>query len=178
MPNGVVGWGGLVHATLAQVLLAGAAALVVRILPSWLAAPQTIQDYGWPSLRSLAVALPVLVGIQVALGAGFRQRLLGLMPHILGAMLVSLFILIVAAFVLQQAKDHKVLTLWARVMMVTTVIQVFLGIGVFTVRSIPQMDSGSVILMAAAHVTNGALLMAASAILGMQIRRNVTPKAV
>src|SRR4051794_23188060 len=30
MPNGVVGWGGLVHATLAPVLLAGAVALVVQ----------------------------------------------------------------------------------------------------------------------------------------------------
>lgn len=177
MPNGVVGWSGLVHATLAQLLLAGAVALVVRMLPEWSLEPQTIQDYGWPSLRSLAFLLPVLVCIQVALGAAFRQHLAGLMPHILGAMLVSLFILIVAAFVLQQAKDHKILNFWARAMMTLTVIQVFLGIGVFTVRSIPQQGASIVLGAATAHVVNGALLFAASTVLGMQIRRNVRPKS-
>ncbi len=176
LPNGVVGWNGLVHATLAQLLLAGAVALVVRMLPEWRNEPRTVQDYGWPSLRSLAFVLPVLVGLQVALGAAFRQHLTGLMPHIIGAMVVSLFILIVAAFVLQQAKDHKILNLWARTMMVFTVIQVFLGIFVFTVRSLQQVNETTVLAAAAAHVVNGALLFAASTVLGMQIRRNVRPK--
>src|SRR5690348_16815585 len=35
IPNGVNGWGGLVHATLAQVLLAGAVALVIQMLAEW-----------------------------------------------------------------------------------------------------------------------------------------------
>lgn len=176
MPNGVVGWGGLVHSTLAQVLLVGALALVIQMLPNWQNPPQHIQDYGWPSLRSLAFTLPVLVGLQVALGAAFRQRMLGLMPHIIGAMVVSLLILMVAAFVLQQAKDHKALGLWARTMMVLTIIQVFLGIGVFTVRSLPNQEESTVLAAAAAHITTGALLFAASTVLGMQIRRHVRPK--
>jgi heme A synthase len=90
---------------------------------------------------------------------------------------VSLFILMVAAFVLQQAKDHKVLNFWARATMVLTVIQVFLGIGVFTVRSLQQMDETTILTVAAAHVTTGALLFSASTVLGMQIRRNVRPKS-
>lgn len=176
MPNGVVGWGGLVHATLAQILLAGAVALVVQLLPDWQREPQIVQDYGWPSLRSLARLLPVLVVLQVALGAGFRHHLSGLMPHIAGAMIVSIFILIVAAFVLQQAKDHQPLNLWARAMMVLTVIQVFLGIGVFTVRSMPETDTNVVLGTAAAHILNGALVLSASTVLGMQIRKHVRPK--
>jgi hypothetical protein len=60
--------------------------------------------------------------------------------------------------------------------MVLTVIQIFLGIAIFTVRSLPNQDESTILIAAAAHVTTGALLFSASAVLGMQIRRNVRPK--
>jgi hypothetical protein len=125
----------LAHSLLAQVLFAGTVALAVGASPSWSREPQLIQDYGWPSLRSLSITLPLFIAIQVALGAAFRHRLLGLMPHVIGAMLVSLFILIVGSFVLQQCKDHKTLSGAGRTMMVVTFVQVFFGLAVFTVRS-------------------------------------------
>lgn len=176
MPNGTVGWSGLLHGLLGQVLLAGSIALVVASTASWMREPQTVPDYGWPSLRSLAFTLPVLVALQVALGAAFRHRMLGLMPHIIGAMLVSLFIIMVGSFVLQQCKGHKVLTDTARGMMAVTFAQVFLGIAVYTVRAVPKIDPNAVLWIATAHVTVGALLLSASVVMGMQIRRNVTPK--
>lgn len=177
LPNGTVGWLGLLHGLLGQGLFAGSVALVVASTKLWTREPQTVPDYGWPSLRSLAFTLPALVALQVALGAAFRQRMLGLMPHIIGAMLVSLFIIMVGSFVLQQCKDHKILTGTARGMMAVTFTQVFLGIAVYTVRAVPKIEPTAILWIATSHVTVGALVLAASVVMGMQIRRNVTPKS-
>ena len=169
--------GGAMHAMLAQSLVAASACLVVMLSPRWAEPPMVIQDYGWPSLRSLSISLPTLIGLQIALGAFFRQGLMGLMPHVIGAMLVSMFIMMVGAFVLQQCKDHKALAKAGKHLMGTTFLQVFLGIAIFTFRSMAGSGSTIVLALAAAHVATGALLLSASCVLGMHIRRNVTPKA-
>jgi heme A synthase len=168
---------GMAHAVLAQVLFAGGAMLAAVLPDSGMRPAQTVRDYGWPSLRSLAFLLPALVLLQIALGAAFRQRWLGLLPHVVGAILVSMFILIVGAFVMQQCKDHKVLAGAGRALMVVTFTQVFLGIAVYTVRALPKQEPGPVLTMAAAHVVTGAALLAVAAVLGLHIRRNVIPKA-
>lgn len=167
---------GLLHAVLAQVLLSGTISLAIATAPSWKRAPEYVSDYGWPSLRSLGALLPVLVLTQVVLGAAFRQRITGLMPHILGAMLVSLVILIVCAFTLQQCPTHTILRASAKTLMVATFTQIFLGIAAFTVRALPNQDAGPVLVFTGGHVTVGALTLAASVVLSMQIRRNVVPK--
>lgn len=174
---GVQGAAPLAHSILAQALSAAVVTLAVALSPGYTRPPQVIQDYGWPSLRSLSVILPVLIAIQIGLGAAFRHRLLGLMPHVIGAMLVSIFILVVGSFVLQQCKNHKTLSLAGRTMMVVTFVQVFLGLAVFTVRSMPQPSPTVILAFVTAHVVTGAALLGASVTLGMHIRRNVVPKA-
>jgi hypothetical protein len=166
----------VLHACLAQAIFAGTIALIVLSSAGWAAPPQMIQDYGWPSLRSSAVTLPVLVAIQIFLGAAFRHRILGLMPHVIGAMLVAMIILIAGSFVLQQCKDHKTLAGLARATMVVTFVQVFLGLAVFTVRSMPQQSPEAILGIASSHVVTGAALLADCVVLGMQVRRNVIPK--
>jgi hypothetical protein len=168
--------GGFLHALLAQGLVAGAAALCVQVSDSWSREPQLIQDYGWPSLRSLSFLLPALIVIQIALGAAFRHQILGLIPHIVGAMLVAMFILMVGTFVLQQCKQHKTLLLWGRVLMGATFLQVFLGIAAFVVRARPKTSAHGILMTATSHVVVASLLLASSVVLGMHIRRHVTPK--
>ena len=99
------------------------------------------------------------------------------MPHVIGAMLVSMFIMMVGAFVLQQCKDHKALAGAGKHLMAATFLHVFLGIAIFPFRSMSQSAVAWILGLAAAHVATGALLLSASAVLGMHIRRNVTPKA-
>ena len=55
--------GGAMHAMLAQSLVAASACLVVMLSPRWAEPPMVIQDYGWPSLRSLSISLPTLIGL-------------------------------------------------------------------------------------------------------------------
>ena len=177
LPNGTAGWAGLLHSVLGHGLLAGSIALIVENTESWTRASQLVPDYGWPSLRSLALTAPAFVLIQIILGAAFRHTLIGLLPHIIGAMLVTLFTIMVGSFVLQQCKNHKILSGTARGLMVVTFVQVFFGIAVYTVRVLPKSEPSAILLIATAHVTTGGLLLAASVVMGMQIRRNVTPKS-
>ena len=71
--------------------------------------PEMVDDHGWPSLRSLAIIVPLVVLTQIALGAGFRHGAISVMPHMVGAMVVTLVILFVGAFVLQQFPTHRAL---------------------------------------------------------------------
>lgn len=168
---------GSLHACLAQLLIAASAALAIGTSPAWERGPEPVADHGWPSLRSLAIAAPALVFIQVTLGAAFRHKAMGVMSHILGAMLVALFALMVCLFVTQQFPQHQVLKRAANTLMAVTFTQVGLGIGVFTVLSLTTEATPAVMVFSVAHVTVGALTLAASVVLGIQIRRNVHPAA-
>lgn len=166
----------LLHAILAQVLAAGLAAVVIATSPLWKGVPELVSDYGWPSLRSLGTVLPFFVLLQVGLGAAYRHQMMGLMSHIVGAMLISLLILIVCAFTLQQCATHAILRGFAKALMAVTFGQVFLGIAAFTVRAVPALGTGSVLAFTSAHVAGGALTLAGSVALSMQIRRHVLPR--
>ena len=166
---------GSLHACVAQLLIAAGAAVAAGTSPAWERGPEPVADHGWPSLRSLAIATPVLVLIQVMLGAAFRHKAIGVMPHILGAMLIALFALMVCLFVTQQFPQHRVLKSAANTLMAVTFTQVGLGIAVFTVLSLTNQTTPAVMVFSVAHVTVGALTLAASVVLGIQIRRNVHP---
>jgi len=61
--------------------------------------PVMLQDQGWPSLRGVARNTLVVVVIQVALGAAFRYGSINVMTHILGALVVTIFILTLVVLV-------------------------------------------------------------------------------
>ena len=71
--------------------------------------PEIVEDHGWPSMRSLSIILPLVVLTQVALGAGFRHGALSVMPHVVGAMVVIMVLLMMGAFVMQQFPTHRTL---------------------------------------------------------------------
>ena len=93
-----------------------------------------VEDSGWPSLRSLAVSASVLTLAQVALGAGFRHRAFGIMPHIIGAIIVAMFLLIVATFVIVQFPKHAALSKGAWALIASPPLQIGLGVLAYIVR--------------------------------------------
>jgi heme A synthase len=169
-------WMGTLHAFLAQVFFAGTAAIVVVTSAGWQSDPDLVEDYGWPSLRSFAVTTPVLVLTQVFLGAGLRHKATGALSHLGFAMLVALWILIECAFVIQQFPTHRVLRPAANWLLAITCAQVFLGIGAFTMRTMEMDRTTALGVGTAAHVANGALTLAMSVVMSLQIRHIVMPK--
>lgn len=168
---------GVFHALLAQLFFSATVAIALFTSSGWNRGPELVEDRGWPSMRSLAITTPVLVLLQVMLGAAYRHREMGLMSHIIGAIIVLLFILIVTICVMQQFPTHRPLRFAAATLMTFTFIQVMLGFGALFARMLVEGVTIPVIATTAAHVANGALTLAASVVLAIQIRRNVQAAA-
>jgi cytochrome c oxidase assembly protein subunit 15 len=166
------------HACLAQLFFSTTVAIAVFTSRSWQSGPQIVNDYGRPSLRSLAILTPSLVLVQIALGAAFRHGAIGVMAHVIGAMVVSLAILIVGAFVLNQFPNHPALRPAAIALLSVTLVQIFLGMGAYYTRLLAKERPLAMVLTTAAHVATGALTLAASIVLAIQIRRNVREAVV
>jgi cytochrome c oxidase assembly protein subunit 15 len=167
----------MAHACLAQLFFSVTVAIAVFTSRKWQEGPEPVEDYGWPSLRSLAIMTPVLILVQIALGAGFRHRAFGLLPHVIGAMLVPLVILLTGIFVLQQFPKHKSLRPAAVALLTITGVQVFLGVIAYIARMNAAQYPLAMVLTTVAHVATGGLTLAASVVLAIQIRRNVRVRA-
>lgn len=167
---------GTLHAFLGALLFAAVAAADRCTSAAWARDPELVRDYGWPSLRFLSGAAALFVAIQVAFGAGFRHSAVGILPHLLGAMVVALFIMIVGAFVSHQFPKHPTLRPLAVAFMSITGIQVFLGMAAFLMRL--MQGAGTIVFLgiSAAHVATGSLTFAISVILAMEVRRCVRPR--
>jgi heme A synthase len=168
---------GTLHACLGQLVFCAVVAIAVFTSKSWSLGPEPVQDYGWPSMRSLAVIAPVFVFAQVTVGAAYRHQAMGVLWHLLGAMGTSLVILIVCAFAMQQFPTHRSLRPAAVMLLSLTGAQVFLGLGVYTLRLQTSDNTVPVMATILTHIATGALTLAASVVLGIQIRRNVHARA-
>jgi cytochrome c oxidase assembly protein subunit 15 len=161
------------HACLAQLFFSTTVALAVFTSRSWQRGPQPVDDFGWPSMRFMAILTPAAVLVQIALGAAFRHRAISVMPHIFGAMVVSLIILMTGVFALHQFPDHDPLRKSAKTLLAVTFVQVFLGLLTYFIGSRVDSTQLVAILFTVAHVATGALTLASSVVLGILILRNV-----
>lgn len=168
---------GTLHAALAALLFAAVVAIALFTSPSWQRDPDLVQDYGWPSLRFLSGAAAFLVAVQVGFGAGFRHSAVGVLPHLLGALVVALFIMIVGAFVTHQFGKHAALRPMAVAFMAITGIQVFLGMTAFLFRMMETSGNLVFLAISVAHVATGSVTFAVSVMLAIEIRRSVLPRA-
>ena len=167
---------GIIHACIAPLIFACCWAAMVETSPAWKTPPEEVYDHGWPSLRSLGKITPVFVLFQIFLGACFRHKALGVLPHLFMAMVLILLILCVCIFVMQQFPNHKALRPASNQLMAIAFTQIFLGIAAFTVRSMNTKATDVVIGVTAAHALVGAITLGAAVILAMQIQRNVLKK--
>jgi heme a synthase len=161
------------HACLAQLFFSTTVAIALFTSESWMRGAEVVEDHGWPSLRSLAVVTPVMVLAQIALGAAFRHRAIGVLPHILFSMAVTLAVLFTATFVLHQFPDHHALHTAAKALLGVTLLQVMLGVAAYYTRLQAATEPLAMVLTTVAHVATGGLTLASSVILSIQILRNV-----
>jgi cytochrome c oxidase assembly protein subunit 15 len=162
------------HACLAQLFFSTTVAIAVFTSRSWLAGAELVEDHGWPSLRSLAMVTPVFVLMQIALGAAFRHRAIGVLPHVLFSMVVTLVVLFTSTFVLHQFPDHWALSTAAKALLGITFLQVMLGVAAYYTRLQAAQQPLEMVLTTVAHVATGGLTLASSVVLSIQILRNVT----
>lgn len=163
----------ILHAVLAQVFFGAVIGTALVTSGSWKLGPESIEDTWRPSMRSLAIAVPAIILLQTTLGASYRYHALGVIWHILNAMIVLLLILIVAVFLIRQFPQHRTLRPAAIALAVITSIQVLLGFTTFMMLILFSETSLAVVITSVLHVTTGALTFGAGLALAMLIRYNI-----
>lgn len=142
--------------------------------PGWSRGPRMARELTAISvLRFLARVTPVLLVAQVLLGSAYRHKLLGLLPHAIGALTAGVLALAFGVFAAVGCADHPAIRTAARSLAVLTATQILLGIGAALVR-ISESEASALLAMApTAHVVTGSLTLASSVILAIQVLRNV-----
>jgi heme A synthase len=166
----------MAHAFLAPLLFSLVVVIAMATSRSRQCDPIFLQDQGWPPLRRVARNTLALVVIQVGLGAAFRYGSIGVMVHILGALVVVVFILTLVVLVTLMP-EHPTLRPAAITLGVVTFVQVFLGLTVVSMGT-AQANKGIAAATAVAHVTTGAVTLATTLIVALEIWRCVRPAAI
>jgi heme A synthase len=160
------------HALTAPALFTAIVAVAVVTSRKWQAEPNLV-ICDWKPLNILCMLLPVLVVMQIGLGAAFRHNDMGVISHIMNAMIVLAVVLIAGVFVVRQYPEHPSLKPAALWLLIIAGVQVTLGFAVYLVLLISQENNMGLVITGVLHVVNGALTLAASVVLAMQMKRHL-----
>jgi len=159
------------HAVLSHLALALATAAVVLYSPSWVKPAERVELGSWSALRPAAIVTPGAILIQISLGALYRHQVIGVMAHMLGAMIVALLTLVVSTILLQHFSSQPELKSAATSLISAVLAQVCLGIAVFIMVLLNSNNTWAFALTATGHVTMGSLTLAASVVTALQVAR-------
>jgi heme A synthase len=156
----------IVHTLLGQLLFSTTVAIAVFTSQSWNQIPKPVREGS--RLRRLTTTTAELVFLQVILGAVFRHGIIGSLPHILGALVVAVFLGPAMAEVFRTS--HPQLRSAGIALTMAATLQILLGFALLTMESL-DIDPEVVIVATTAHVTLGSLTLAAAAITAILVRR-------
>jgi len=168
---------GMFHASVAPLFVSIVAAIAVLTSSGWNRKTEPIDSGEWPLLRPLALATPPAAFLQIVLGAAYRHEVTGVMPHMAGAMVVVLMTLVVSALVLQNFPEPTSMRRAATALISIIVVQVCLGIAAFLMLVLNTAGTVAFVLVTVGHATIGALTLAASMVMAMQVGRGIRRKA-
>lgn len=161
------------HACLAQLFFSTTCAIALFTSPGWKRGGRIVDD---PGLHTLAIAAPTAVFIQLALGAGARHQAFGVIWHVIWAAVATGMVIWLIGRVLIRHAGHEPLRKTALALMGITLSQVFLGIAAYmsriaTANAVQPMPV--MVVFTVAHVAVGALTLAVSVLMAIQVFRYV-----
>src|SRR6202030_326604 len=122
------------HATLAQLFFSTVVAIAVFTSSWWTGDVVQVSDAGTPGVRSWAVWTLVAVFLQLILGAAFRHKGFGIIPHLIGAVIVTILIFMTAGALKRRFADMPALRSSARYLHILIGLQLLLGAGAYWSR--------------------------------------------
>jgi heme A synthase len=170
--EGVSGGNPILHALLAPVLFSLIVAMAVLTSKSWQAGPRPVECSSG-ALRPLGIVVPILVLLQIGIGAAFRHNAMNVLWHILDALIVITVVLVAGVSVLRQYPEHSGLRPAALALLIIAGVQVLLGFSVYLILLMSSENNTGLIVTGVIHAANGALTLAASVVLAMQMQRNL-----
>jgi cytochrome c oxidase assembly protein subunit 15 len=180
-----LGWAALL-AVITQGVLGGltfcmTVSLALFTSPYWQrmqARPPEAVDRGTPSLRHLSLAAALAVFTQLLMGAAFRHKGIGIIPHLLGAAVVALLVAWIVVRVMRRRPGEPGLAACVLALNGLLLMQLILGAAAYWIRDVTRFAPQplpEMVLLTVAHVALGAVLLAVSVILAIQARTRLVP---
>jgi heme a synthase len=164
------------HATLAQLFFCALAGLALVTGRWWQSELPQLEDTGSPPLRLLGVVAAAAVLLQLVFGAAFRHNGFGILPHLVGAVAVTVMIVWMTQAVVRRYPGVPALRRGARWLQALLGAQLLLGgaayWAIWASRDAPQ-PLPLFVAITVAHVVVGALTLAATALLTLACFRVV-----
>jgi cytochrome c oxidase assembly protein subunit 15 len=167
------------HATLAQVFFATVASIALFTSAWWERdSSLRVPDLCSPSLHALCIATASAVLLQLILGAAFRHKAFGIVPHLAGAVVVTGLIFWLAGALKRRFPAIPELRLAARGLHILIGVQLLLGGAAYWSRlyaaSFPQ-PIPVMVTLTVAHVVTGALVLVSCVLVTLVCYRIVQP---
>jgi heme a synthase len=166
------------HAALAQTFFCLAVAMAVFTGQKWIAEQPRIEfDQRRPSLFTLCLLSIFVLYVQLILGAMFRHHGMSWWPHVVHAAVVSFVLAWTAVRALSIYSQIEAIRRPAITMLALLITQLCLGFTAFLTRVAWGRDAVQpelpMVISTVAHVAVGALLLATTVILAIQVWRHV-----
>ena len=166
------------HAALAQTFFCIAVAMAVFTGPRWIEEqPRVELDQRRPSLFTLTLLSIFILYVQLILGAMFRHHGMSWWPHLLNAVVVSFVLAWTAVRALTIYGQIEAVRRPAILLLSLLITQLCLGFAAFLTRVAWGRDAVQpelpMVISTVIHVAVGALLLATTVILAIQVWRHV-----
>ena len=166
------------HATLAQLFFSTVVAIAFFTSAWWQSNIPEIEDTGTPRIRSLTIWTVAAVFLQLILGAAFRHKGFGIIPHLIGAVIVTILVFMTAGALKRRFSTSQPLRKCARFLHILIGTQLLLGAGAWWSRiyaaRFPQPITVMVTLTVV-HTVTGALLLATTLMTALVSYRMLRP---
>ena len=170
------------HATLGQMIFCIVVAMALFTSRGWLETSDAIaEQHLWPSTPTLAAIAAGCVWVQLILGASFRHYGMKLLPHLIGACVVTAVLCWTVVRVLSFYGRIDQLRKLAQLILALLMVQLGLGLCAYITRL--RFGHNAVqpwqimVVSTVAHVAWGALVLAAIVVLAIQTRRMISVRA-
>jgi heme a synthase len=166
------------HATLAQTIFCVVTAMALFTSRSWMKDTEPNAEHGLtPATPTLTAITAACVWVQLILGAAFRHTGIKLLPHLIGACVVTAVVCWTVVRVLTRYAYLAELRRPAQILLALLMVQLGLGFASYLARlqwilNAPQPTKG-IVISTVSHVAGGALVLATSVILAIQTRRMI-----
>jgi heme a synthase len=162
------------HATLAELFFITIVSLAVFTGKWWTGEVPQLHDDESPKLRTLATWTSALILVQIILGAAFRHNAFGIIPHLIGAVVVTFMFFWTVLATATRFRKVKDLRIAARYLEILLGLQLILG-GVaywaVTAAKTAAQPTPIYVILTVVHVAVGALTFAASVYLTLRCFR-------
>lgn len=169
------------HATLAQIFFLCLIGLTVYLSPWWRENAPQFEDRGSPRATALASATTGVILAQILLGAAYRHGATNIVPHLVGAAVVTAMVVWTGRVVKKRFKASRALrkgVIWLHSFFG---LQILLGFAAWWAMTRPVdlvQPTDIFVTLTVAHVLGGALLLASSALLMLMCMHLIFPARI